>query len=115
MSYPLLHHHPLADVSEEDEDVYPVGQTEKRGLLRKFNATTQTDRMNLGTRVVTPSFKPASLHVWVTSIGNPFPYELHLFHQLCASQKVTNICRNVFPVVHAISHSKWTLNAVSEC
>ncbi len=31
----------------------------------------------------------------MTSIGNPFAYELHLSHWLCASQKVTKIRRNV--------------------
>ncbi len=77
----------------------------------------ETDCMNLGTHVVTSSFKPASLnpktasctqflivHVWMC-IGNPLIYELHLFGRLCASQKVTKIRRNVFPVIHAISQT----------
>ncbi len=50
--------------------------------------------------VVTPSFKPASLNPKTASCTL-----LHLFHLLCASQKVTKICRNVFPVVHAISQN----------
>ncbi len=74
-----------------------------------------TDCTNLGTHVVTFSFKPVSvnpktasctqfyLHNWMSSIGSPLAYELHLFGWFYASQKVTEIRRNVFPVVHAIS------------
>ena len=43
------------------------------------------------------------LHVWMPSIGNSFAYELHLFDRFCASQRVTKVWRNVFPVVPAIS------------
>ena len=39
----------------------------------------------------------------MSSIGNPLAYELHLFGRFCAYQKVIEIGRNVFPVVHAIS------------
>ena len=39
----------------------------------------------------------------MSSIGNPLAYELHLFSRFRESQKVTEIGRNVFPVVHAIS------------
>ncbi len=40
-------------------------------------------------------------------------YELHLFGRFSASQKVTEIGRNVFPVVHAISQICFTLYIVS--
>ena len=75
-----------------------------------------TDCMNHGPRIVTPSFKPAffnpmtasctlfHLHVWMASMGNSLAYELNLFDPFCASQKVMKVWRNVFPVVHAISH-----------
>ena len=64
--------------------------------------------------VVTPSFKPASLNPKTASCTL---YELHLFYLLCASQKGTKICRNVFPVVHAISlwiHLCFTIPSHSE-
>ena len=76
-----------------------------------------TGCMNLGTHVVTSSFKPASLNaktashsqfqiVWMSSIGNPLAYQLHLFGRICASQNVTQIGRNVFPLLDAVSHCK---------
>ncbi len=51
--------------------------------------------------VVTSSFKPASLNPKTASCTQ------FLFGRFCASQKVTENGRNVFPVVHAIS--PWIL------
>ncbi len=56
-----------------------------------------TDCMNLGTHVVTSSFKPASLNPKTASRTQ------FLFGRFSASQNITEISRNVFPVVHAIS------------
>ncbi len=55
----------------------------------------------------TSFFKPKDS--FMDPILDPFAYELHLFHLLCASQRVTKLCRNVFLVVHAISHLFWHL------
>ena len=48
-------------------------------------------------------FYESFFHLWISSIGNTFAYELHLFGWISASQRVTQIERNIFPVVHAIS------------
>ena len=39
----------------------------------------------------------------MSSIGNLFAYELHLFGRFCASQKVSTISRNVFLLLDAVS------------
>ena len=43
------------------------------------------------------------VHVWMSSVRNPFAYESHLFARFCAYQRVTNFWRNVFPGVRTIS------------
>ena len=44
------------------------------------------------------------LHVWMTTIGNPFAYQLHLFCRSCASQRVKTIGRSAFLPYDAVSH-----------
>ncbi len=53
--------------------------------------------VNLGTRVVTSSFKPAYLN------PNSRLCVLHLFGRFCASERFTKNTRNVFPLLNTVS------------
>ncbi len=65
-----------------------------------------------------PHTEPLSyLHIWMTSIGNPYAYVLHLFHWFCATQKVTKICRNIYlvhTITHDMCHGKTDLNSLAD-
>ncbi len=68
----------------------------------------KTPKMDFGVFLKTLKTLNFFCVVLSSSIGNPFAYELQLLGGFCASQLVTKIGRNVFPVIRAIS-PKWLL------
>ena len=69
----------------------------------------------LFTVFILPEEKQSYIGPWtifcvsMAPIGNTFAYRLHWFDQICASQIVMKIGRNVFTLLGAVSRSKYYL------